>query len=613
MPPVVRLLFFYSKTCEHCQAVDRDVLISLEKQYGDQLVIRRVEINEEGAYETLLQLEKEAGIPEDKRTVPEVFIGTDALAGEDAIREQLPGLIRVYLAKGGVEFPVGQRVSTKDGRPVVRVLLFYSVTCPHCQIVITQDLPRLKKEFGDQLQILGLDVAQPQNYELLLALEPAYGIGPNEGGLPTLIVGRSIFIGEYAIRYNLRTKIIEHLAAGGVDWPIQMSEETPVPAGSETPAAAPERTPTIQPGASPTATSANPVIAMAYFEKTGCQECARATYDLRYLQSKYPQVRISTFSIEENAPLSEYLGERYGVPEEKRLTAPAVFVGKDYLIGEDVTIEKLIAIVGRYLKTGAEPTWTNWQAESEGAISRIVKRFRQFGVLTVVAAGLVDGVNPCAFATIVFFISYLTFTGRKKREILMVGLAFAMGVFLTYLSVGVGLFKFLQALNFLPALGRWLYGITILICLILAAISLNDYFKARRGQPEKMGLRLPLRLRRWVNRVIRESMAAETLAGVAFITGFVVSAIELACTGQVYLPTIIFVMGVPDLRAQAFLYLLLYNLLFIAPLIGVFLVAYFGTTSEQLARFVNRHTAAIKLATAALFVVLAAWLGIALL
>ncbi len=81
-----------------------------------------------------------------------------------------------------------------------------------------------------------------------------------------------------------------------------------------------------------------------------------------------------------------------------------------------------------------------------------------------------------------------------------------------------------------------------------------------------------------------------------------------ACATLVYLPTIIFVLGAPALRVQALFYLLLYNVLFVVPLVVVFLLAYWGTTSERLGQFVNRRTGAIKLATAGLFLVLGAWM-----
>jgi hypothetical protein len=67
------------------------------------------------------------------------------------------------------------------------------------------------------------------------------------------------------------------------------------------------------------------------------------------------------------------------------------------------------------------------------------------------------------------------------------------------------------------------------------------------------------------------------------------------------------------MQAKAFFYLLLYNLAFILPLVVVFGLAYFGTTSQQLGIFINRRTAPIKLGTALLFLVLAGWLFITLL
>ncbi len=354
-------------------------------------------------------------------------------------------------------------------------------------------------------------------------------------------------------------------------------------------------------------TPASPAIHLAYFSKAGCPVCAQVNVYLEEVQALYPQLTITEFPIEEAKALSEWLGQRYGVPEEKRLTTPAVFVGEDYLVGRDeVVVENLRAVLDKYVSSGAEPTWEDFDPEQSGA--SIVERFRSFGLLTVVGAGLVDGLNPCAFATIVFFISYLAFLGRKGREILAVGAAFALGVFLTYLLVGMGLLKALEGLPFLTTLSRWVYGLTALLCLTLAIFSFLDYRKARRSEHQTMTLRIPLRLRQRINRVIREGAQARAFVPVAFATGFVVSIIELACTGQVYLPTILFVMGMPEMQGKAFLYLLLYNLAFILPLVVVFGLAYFGTTSEQLGIFINRRTATIKLGTALLFLVLTGWL-----
>jgi glutaredoxin len=353
----------------------------------------------------------------------------------------------------------------------------------------------------------------------------------------------------------------------------------------------------------------SPPIHLAYFSKAGCPVCAKVNTYLDEVERLYPQTVLTEFPIEEEESkiLSEWLGQRYGVPEERRLTTPAIFVGRDYLVGRDqVTIENLHAVLDQYVESGAEATWADFDsARSEASI---LERFRSFGALTVVGAGLLDGLNPCAFATIVFFVSYLAFLERKGREILAVGGAFALGVFLTYLLVGIGMLRILKELTFLTTLRPWVYGLTAVLCLMLAAYSFLDYTRARGGDLKGMALRIPLRLRQRINRTVRSGARAQAFVPVAFVTGFAISILELACTGQVYLPTIIFVMGQPDMQSRAFLCLLLYNLAFILPLVVVFGLAYFGTTSEQLGLFIHRRTAAIKLATAVLFVVLAGWL-----
>ena len=62
----------------------------------------------------------------------------------------------------------------------------------------------------------------------------------------------------------------------------------------------------------------------------------------------------------------------------------------------------------------------------------IVERFKRWSLSAVLVAGFIDGINPCAFATIIFLVSYLTFAGKKSREILLYGTIFTSGVFIAY-------------------------------------------------------------------------------------------------------------------------------------------------------------------------------------
>jgi len=590
--PVVRFFLFHSITCPHCRDILENYLPDLRDKYGTQIDIRMFEISESpDNYHTMLSLERVYGIPEEEAGVPLIFIGNQYLVGSDAIRAELEPLIDGYLAQGGVDYPSLEGlpdVPIPTPVPHVHLVIFYSQDCAECSPIVGAYLSDLLKKYGQQVEVHASDVGNSQSAQLLQALLAAYGVPPERAKQhPALLIDDQLLLGVAEIRTRLEPLIEAYLAIGGVELPD------------------PEQILSSEPSA-----PANPAIHLAHFFKAGCQECARANYNLDYVKTLYPQLVIAEFPIEESPALSEWLGERYGVPQEKRLTTPMVFVGEDYLVGGDVSAEKLQAVLERYVATGAEPTWEDFDAGQ--AEASILERFKAFGLLTVVGAGLVDGLNPCAFATIVFFVSYLAFLGRKGREILAVGAAFALGVFLTYLLVGVGLLKVLERLPFLTMLGRWVYGLTAVLCLGLAIFSFLDYRKARQGQTQDMTLRIPLALRRRINSIIRQGARARAFVPVAFVTGLAVSIVELACTGQVYLPTIIFVMGVPEMRVRAFLYLLLYNLVFILPLVVVFGLAFLGTTSEQLGRFINRHTATVKLTTSGLFLVLAGWLTYAL-
>jgi len=509
----------------------------------------------------------------------------------------------------------GPGMARAEGGPVVRMVYFYSDDCAHCTVVINEVLMPLQAEYGDQLQIKMVEISDPIHYEMLIRAEEMFGVLPEERGLPTLVVDGQVFIGEDAIREQLRCQLDTCLEVGGTSWPdipglqgIAVEGEAGLATGfsllelGESETCGPEDAVACEPP---------PPIWATYFYEVGCQECSRAEYDIRYAQSKYPQLQVKEYSAHEDAALAEWLGARTGVPEEQRLATPAFFIGDEYLIGTNITPEAVLALVEKYAPTGAERVWADFNPEV--GEQSIIERFKSFGVLTVAFAGLVDGLNPCAFATLAFFVSYLTLSGREGRQVLIVGAAFTLGVFLAYLMVGFGFYKVLDLLgDLLMTLGRWVYGLTALLCASLAVFSVLDFLKARSGDIGDMTLNLPHGLRMRINAVIRRGRKSQAFVVGTFVTGVVVSFLELACTGQVYLPTIIFVMSQPEMRVRALFFLVLYNLLFILPLVVVFILVYYGTGSKQLTRFLQQRAAMVKLGMALLFTALAAWLTVSI-
>ena len=521
---------------------------------------------------------------------------------------------QLQLVRGSPQDAAGAEGQAPNPTPpgnVAHAAFFYSPSCPHCKVVEEEVFPPLQSKYGPQLEIQAFNVRDRADYEVFLDLEARHGADIPE--VPVIFMGEAVMVGEDVIRDRLEGQIEACLQAGGCPPPTQASSPgmTPTPESAESGAIGEELAPGVTAYTGTGAEGANrPVVTMAYFLDQGCQECGRAWFDLRHLLGKYANVYLRAYDIAtpENKVLNEALSEHYGVPERQRLSTPALFIGDQYLLGEEITLAQIEAAYRLHSVRGSSVPWELVADRIRQAEGHILDRFRSFGLYTVVAAGLIDGLNPCAFATIVFFVSYLAISGRRGRDILIVGAAFTTGVFLAYLLVGVGLWRVLQTLGFLTSLGRWVYLITGLLCLFLACLSILDYRKARQGRLEEMTLSLPHALRMRINSIIRQTRGARAYVWVAFIAGLSVSIIELACTGQVYLPTIIFVMGVPELRVRAFLYLLLYNLMFILPLVVIFVLAYRGTTSRQLTGFLQARASAVKLAMSVLFFALAGWL-----
>lgn len=483
----------------------------------------------------------------------------------------------------------------------IQIYFFYTEDCQSCQVILKSYLPTLQTMVPG-LEVKTFDVSHPANYEALTKLEKRFG--PTGNQLPIVFVGDQMLSGEMAIMEKLNPLLLEAQAKGGVSPP-------PIELGSRAPARDSQKAPMTKPGSGIT-----PSVAVTYFYQKGCPKCDRANALLKYLAGKYPQLKITEIDL--NTPdgkrMNETLSNRLNLPTEKRLLAPSLFMGNDYLPPSEISESKVETLIKKQgevaLSTerpegapagGLSPT----PEETRKAEESIIQRFKSLGIITIVSAGLLDGINPCAFATLIFFISYLTLVGRKRTEILSVGLGYSGAVFITYLMIGFGILSFIQHLSFLPLFSRIIYILTIGFALVLGVLSLYDYVQLKRGRPSEMKLQLPDFLKKRIHRTIREQTRSPRYFLAAITAGFIVSVVEFACTGQVYLPTILFVTNIPSLKASAISYLLLYNFMFVVPLLVIFGIVYWGVTSEQLAFFLQKRASAIKLCTSLLFLALA--------
>ena len=360
--------------------------------------------------------------------------------------------------------------------------------------------------------------------------------------------------------------------------------------------------PTVPAGADST-----PII---YYYTEGCSECRAVEQYLDALSTAYDfylYKKVDSLDAA-GAKVRSTLDTAYGVPDAERGVAPTIFVGDKVFLREPAIKAGLEQALISSTPALRQHLLDAEAAAENGGGSEPTDLFKTFSVLTVVGAGLLDGINPCAFATLIFFISYLIMRSKSKRDILFVGLAFAAGVFLAYLAAGMGLYQFVSRVPWFFALSKWFYMIIGIFAAVIAVLSVRDAWRARHGDLGDMTLQLPERNKGMIHKLIRDQARTGFVATSAFLVAFPVSLFEFMCTGQTYLPTIVLIFSQNVLRQRAALFLVIYNLLFILPLVLITVIAYLGVTSDHLVTWLKRNAAPVKAATAVLFVALAGFL-----
>lgn len=103
--------------------------------------------------------------------------------------------------------------------PVVRAVLFYSPTCPHCHTVINETLLPMMEQYGERLEIIGIDITQPAGKVLYDASTEQFNVPAEMQGVPRLVVGDRFLVGSVQIPQEFPGIVEEGLASGGIDWP----------------------------------------------------------------------------------------------------------------------------------------------------------------------------------------------------------------------------------------------------------------------------------------------------------------------------------------------------------------------------------------------------------
>ena len=347
-------------------------------------------------------------------------------------------------------------------------------------------------------------------------------------------------------------------------------------------------------------------IPVDFFGVDTCLNCAEVKTLLEMVSFELDdEIELNYYDLDqpENQELKYKYMDAYNVPEEYEGQTPLVFIGTQYLVHETASYDSLLEALNNFANESYEEMISKVENSNINAQREMEENFKSFGFWVVLGAGLIDGINPCAFVVLLFLISYLYFVGRESKDILVSGLFFALGIFIAYLVLGMGL---LSAVDFLESISsifqRVFYPIMAAVTFVLMAFSLVDFFRMNYGNKQPI-LGLSKGLKQKTHSIIRKSARSSAILFASLVAGLLISFVEFMCTGQIYLPTIVYLVQGTNQSFQAFLYLMLYNLGFIIPIIGITLVTYFGVSAKKIQELMMKQkiAAKVKLIMAGLF------------
>jgi cytochrome c biogenesis protein CcdA len=216
-------------------------------------------------------------------------------------------------------------------------------------------------------------------------------------------------------------------------------------------------------------------------------------------------------------------------------------------------------------------------------------------LFVVAVGGLTDGFNPCAISTLIFFLSLLTVLKVTKRTRLLVGISFISASFIVYTGLGLGLFFALRQVPNFHAFKKYVEIAVGLGMIPLAVLSFRDAFRFKKsGRANDVTLQIPTGIKTRIHAVMRSGLGFGGPVISGFLIGAAVTILESVCTGQGYLPVLVYLVKHDTSRLYVWLLLVLYNLLFVAPLAVVFFCFHRGMQINRLLDWSRRNLVLVK-------------------
>ncbi|NMA43444.1 MAG: hypothetical protein GX946_08685 [Oligosphaeraceae bacterium] len=483
------------------------------------------------------------------------------------------------------------------------IILFGSKDCSDCEEVKTgwsEDF-----ELGSKPSLVFLEIENLDNYRLLSKIEKQLRIEEPAASFPVFLIGRHLLsdIDEF---YGLEDQYQSLTEGATIELPeLQVLSEfvqnnpAPVLVWNAPPETEERATALSKDRAAETN------FHLLYFMQRGCRNCSRQRHELLRLTKLLPNLQVDCYDIgtEAGQLMLQRARQKFQTSLDDKNVTPMLAWQNGYIAHRTVTAEELLDIMQE--TSDDTPFWKEKISLRERrALQASQGQFLQRATVTVIAmAGLIDGINPCAFATSIFLISYLLYLKRQARQIMLIGVCFCLGVFISYLLFGLGFSFLIDFLEHLYWLKTALYLLFAALAAVFAILHLRDALRFRdSGKSSDMDMGLSLDTHRKIHTYIKRFTQVNSwlLIPAALLLGAIVSSLELACTGQIYLPALMAI-NATGVHWRAFYLLLLYNFFFVVPLLVVTALAAYGVGAQRIAKWAKNNVFATKICMTILF------------
>jgi len=333
----------------------------------------------------------------------------------------------------------------------------------------------------------------------------------------------------------------------------------------------------------------HPVV-IDYFFEHGCPDCERVKVQvLAELKTRFDGfylLKDHDLSSSTNIPILIAYQEKLNITNNEPV---CMVIDYRYVHnGFNAIKEGLFSCVNERVSEHLDPSWKPPEpilipTTREGIGEAAESRLSRFTLPMVVGAGLLDGINPCAISTLVFFMSMLAVSKIRGWRLLTTGACFCLASFATYITLGFGV---LHGLKLLHAYKFTQFGLDLVMMVVLAVfafLSFRDAYRFRAtGRADSVTLQLSAAMKARIHKIMRQGLHVRVVILGAFGIGMAVTVLESVCTGQMYIPTMVAVIKTGHSATRAWSYLFLYNLMFILPLVIVLILTYFGLKTETL-------------------------------